>query len=64
MSYSQANSIELNLQVPQAEGRLLAQLHGEGHILDERYEDNDVLLTVRMEKHQAERWQLARFSVS
>ena len=62
MSYSQANSVELNLQVPQAEGRLLAQLHSEGHILDARYEENDVLLTVRMEKHQAERWQLERFA--
>tara|TARA_B100000674_G_scaffold393607_1_gene337818 strand:+ start:79 stop:1380 length:1302 start_codon:yes stop_codon:yes gene_type:complete len=62
MFYSQANSIELNLQVPQTEGRLLAQLHSEGHILDTRYEENDVLLTVRMAKHRADRWQLERFT--
>ncbi len=62
MSYSEANAVELNLQVPQAEGRLLAQLHSEGEILEERYEANDVLLTVRIEKPQAERWQLERFA--
>jgi len=59
---SQANSIELNLQIPQAEGRLLAQLHQQGDVLEERYEANDVLLKVRLEKSRAERWQLERFA--
>ena len=62
VSFSQANSIELDLLVPQTEGRLLAQLHQQGDILEERYEANDVLLKVRLEKSRAERWQLERFA--
>ena len=61
IAYSQSNSIELDLQVPQAEGRLLAQLHQQGDILEERYENNDVLLKIRLGRPQAERWQLERF---
>ena len=62
VAYSQANSIELDLQVPQTEGRLLAQLHQQGEVLEERYEANDVLLKVRLEKSRADRWQLERFA--
>jgi len=61
VQYSRANSVELDLQIPQAEGRLLAQLHQEGDVLEEHYEGNNVLLKIRLEKSQAERWQLERF---
>jgi GTP-binding protein HflX len=61
LSYNLAEDITLDLQVPQAEGRLLAHLHQQGQVLEESYVDNDVCLRVRLEKTMAERWQLERF---
>ena len=61
ISYSVAEDITLELQVPQAEGRLLANLHQQGQILEESYVDNDVCMRVRLEKSWANRWQLQRF---
>ena len=61
LSYSIAEDITLELQVPQAEGRLLAHLHQQGQILEESYVDNDVCLRVRLEKTWAQRWKLERF---
>ncbi len=64
LSHGRVHSVELDLQVPQAEGRLLAQLHSEGEIIEERYEANDVLLKIRLQRTQAERWQLERFATT
>jgi len=61
MSYSDADDVTLELQVPQAEGRLLANLHQQGQVLEESYVDNDVCLRIRLEKSWANRWQLQRF---
>ena len=60
-SYSDADDVTLELQVPQAEGRLLANLHQQGQVLEESYVDNDVCLRIRLEKSWANRWQLQRF---
>ena len=60
-TYSVAGDITLELQVPQAEGRLLAHLHQQGQILAETYTGNDVCLCVRLEKTWAKRWRLDRF---
>ncbi len=56
-----ANSITLNLQIPQREGRLLAQLHAQGQILEQHFHGNQVCLRVRLDKDQIARWQLQRF---
>jgi GTP-binding protein HflX len=54
-------AMTLDLQIPQHEGRLLAQLHEQGEVLETRYEDNDVCLKVRLDKVWADRWELERF---
>ena len=60
-AYSVAGDVTLELQVPQAEGRLLAYLHQQGQVLAETYTGNDVCLCVRLEKTWAKRWRLDRF---
>ena len=60
-AYSVAGDVTLELQVPQAEGRLLAHLHRQGQVLAETYTGNDVCLCVRLEKTWAQRWRLDRF---
>ena len=60
-AYSGAGAVTLELQVPQAEGRLLAHLHQQGQVLAETYTGNDVCLCVRLEKTWAKRWRLERF---
>ncbi len=60
-AYRVADDITLELQVPQAEGRLLAHLHQQGQVLAETYQGNDVCLCVRLEKTWAKRWRLERF---
>ena len=60
-AYSVAGAVTLELQVPQAEGRLLAHLHQQGQVLAETYTGNDVCLCVRLEKTWAKRWRLERF---
>ena len=58
------SAVTLDLQIPQREGRLLAQLHEQGEVLETHYEDNDVRLRVRLDKVWAERWQLERFEAA
>ena len=53
--------IVVDLQILQQEGRLLSQLHAQGQILEEHYRDNEVCLRVRLDRNQADRWQLQRF---
>ena len=60
-AYNVAGDVTLELQVPQAEGRLLAHLHQQGQVLAETYTGNDVCLCVRLEKTWAKRWRLDRF---
>jgi GTP-binding protein HflX len=59
-----ANSVVVDLQIPQQEGRLLAQLHAQGEILEENYHDNEVCLRIRLDRDQVDRWQLQRFEYS
>ena len=47
--------VTLALQVPQAEGRLLSELHVVGEILSRHFEGNDVLMEVRMSREHADR---------
>ena len=55
------NSVILDLEIPQHEGRLLARLRAEAQILTQDYRDNDVCLRVRLDRDRAARWQLQRF---
>ena len=59
---SLADSITLDLQIPQREGRLLARLRTQGDILAQDFQGNTVCLRVRLNKDQADRWQLERFT--
>ena len=47
--------VTLDLQIPQAEGGLISELHRVGEILDTRYEGNDVLLRVKLSSQNAVR---------
>jgi len=47
--------VTLELQIPQAEGRLISELHRVGEILETRYEGNDVLLKVKLSNQNAVR---------
>ncbi|MFH1571810.1 MAG: GTPase HflX [Gemmatimonadota bacterium] len=59
--YAQEHDVTLDLRIPQSEGRLLAQLHDCGEVLDTQYEAQEVRLLVRLGRTWAERWQLDRF---
>ena len=60
--HGQEHEVVLDLRIPQAEGRLLSQLHQQGEILEQSYDPQDVCLRVRLGRAWAERWQLARFA--
>jgi GTPase len=47
--------VTLSLQVPQADGKLLSDLHTVGEILSQDFEGNDVLLEVRLSREHADR---------
>jgi GTP-binding protein HflX len=51
----EANRVTLRLQIPQAEGKLLSELHSVGEILSTHYEGNDVFLEVKISSQQAHR---------
>jgi GTP-binding protein HflX len=57
------NAVTLKLQIPQAEGRLLAQLAAEGEILDRSFHDDQVRLRVVLDRSWVKRWDLERFAV-
>ncbi len=61
-AFCRAGSITLELRIPQEEGRLLARLREKGEIVDQRFQDNDVLLRVRLDRAWASRWRLERFA--
>ena len=56
-----SDSVTLDLQIPQKEGRLLGQLYAEGTILERNFLDNDVHLRIRLNRSWVQRWQLERF---
>ena len=57
-----AGFINLNLKIPQSEGRVLSTLKEKGDIIIEDYENNDVIMKLRLEKLVAQKLKLERFS--
>ena len=64
LSHCQEHEITLDLKIPQAEGRLLSQLHKQGEILEQSYDADDAHLRVRLGRAWAERWGLERFELN
>lgn len=62
--YNQEHEVTLDLRIPQAEGRLLSQLHEQGEILEQTYDPQDVHLRVRLDRAWVERWGLERFKLN
>ena len=60
-AHSQEQEVTLDLRIPQAEGRLLSQLHEQAEILEQTYDPHQVHLRVRLGRAWAERWSLERF---
>ena len=58
---SAGDSVTLDLEIPMADGKLLAQLRERGEIIEEEYRATDVRLHVRLDRTWAERWQLEKF---
>ena len=46
---------EETFRIPQAQQRLISQLHSAGEVLDRTYEDNDVILKMRIRRRDKER---------
>ena len=47
--------LEETFRIPQAQQRLISQLYAEGEVLDRAYEDNDVILKMRIRRRDKER---------
>ncbi len=62
--HCQQHEVTLDLKIPQAEGRLLAQLHEQGEILEQNYDAEDAHLRVRLGRAWAQRWDLERFQLN
>ena len=60
--FMDAGFINLNLKIPQSEGRVLSTLKEKGDIIIEDYENNYVIMKLRLEKLVAEKLKLERFS--
>jgi GTP-binding protein HflX len=58
---SAGDSVTLELEIPMADGKLLAQLREHGEIIEEEYRATDVRLHVRLDRAWAERRQLEKF---
>lgn len=63
-AHCQEQEVTLDLCIPQAEGRLLSQLHEQGEVLEQSYDPREVHLRVRLGRAWAERWSLERFQPS
>ncbi len=59
--HCQEQQVTLDLRIPQAEGRLLSQLHEQGEVLEQSYNPQEVHLRVRLGRARAERLSLERF---
>ena len=55
------NFKKFSLRIPQSEGRLLSKIKENSNIIIENYEDNDVILELRMAKLSAQKLELERF---
>ncbi|MFP6646657.1 MAG: GTPase HflX, partial [Candidatus Latescibacterota bacterium] len=64
LSYCQEHEITLDLRIPQAEGRLLSQLHEQGEILEQSYDADEAHVRVRLGRAWAQRWNLERFQLN
>lgn len=64
LSYCQEHEITLDLRIPQAEGRLLSQLHEQGEILKQSYDADEAHVRVRLGRAWAQRWNLERFQLN
>jgi GTP-binding protein HflX len=64
LSRCQEHEVTLDLKVPQAEGRLLSQLHEHAEILEQSYDADDAHLRVRLGRAWAQRWELERFQLN
>jgi GTP-binding protein HflX len=62
MKRCEADSVTLDLHIPQGEGKLLATLRARTQVLEQDYLDNKVHLRVRLDKGDADRWKLSRFA--
>lgn len=62
--HCQEHEVTLDLRIPQAEGRLLSQLHEQGEILEQTYDADEAHLRVRLDRSWAERWGLERFQLN
>jgi GTP-binding protein HflX len=60
--FCRESGVTLDLEIPQAEGRLLSQLHHQADILEQAFQDDHVRLRVRLDPSRARRWQLERFA--
>ena len=60
-AHCREHQVTLDLRIPQAEGRLLSQLHEHAQILEQSYGPDQVHLRVRLGRARAERWSLERF---
>ncbi len=59
--YCQEHEVTLELAIPQAEGRLLSQLHEQAEILEQEYGPENVYLRLRVNRTWVERLDLERF---
>lgn len=64
LSRCQEHEVTLYLKVPQAEGRLLSQLHEHAEILEQSYDADDAHLRVRLGRAWVQRWELERFQLN
>ena len=54
-NHLEGDRIILNVQIPQHEGKLLSELYRVGEILHTDYQDNDVLLEIKLSQQNAQR---------
>lgn len=54
-THLEGDRITLNLQIPQGEGKLLSELYRIGEVLHTAYENNDVLMEIKLNRHCAQR---------
>ena len=54
-NHLEGKRITLNVQIPQHEGKLLSELYRIGEILHTEYEDNNVLMEVKLSQQNAQK---------
>ena len=62
-AFVEVQMVEVEMQIPQNEGKLISAIHEFGEVIDTRYVDNDVVMTARIHKNDAGRIQgLSRYA--